>query len=93
MTPAIAATPEGQLAETIAEYVAVTRQQIVSLRNLRTLLTAPPEPLGQCGYEHPETCCGACDGWQCSNVATVHNLAAEQDVCLRHHRKLVQDGF
>jgi hypothetical protein len=49
--------------------------------------------LRQCGYQHPPTSCGACNGWQCGEVAIVHNRPAEQDVCLRHHRLLQERGY
>lgn len=41
-----------------------------------------------CDFEEPEDYPGACNAYPCCQLATVHHLATEQDVCLAHFNRL-----
>lgn len=43
---------------------------------------------GDCEYESPESTKGACDGMRCGQLSTVHHLASERDLCVRHFQEV-----
>lgn len=88
MTPAAAATPEGQLAAAIAEYVQTTRLTIENVRFLRRVFV--PRPLRPCNHEgrYQIGSTGELDQvFPCPDLATVYNFADDAEYCLRHHQK------
>ena len=44
--------------------------------------------LSPCCYESPESRPGAADSLPCSQTATVHHLASEQEFCAKHFREV-----
>jgi hypothetical protein len=89
MTPAIAATPEGQLAASIIEYVQVTRHTIANLRAARQIFIAPEPLTATCShitsFRHGD------EHYECPEIATVVNLADDAGYCLRHHSRVERD--
>ena len=37
-----------------------------------------------CSYEYPESSIGACDGFPCGDLSTVHDLESDQPLCTLH---------
>lgn len=61
----------------------VIDQQIKSVD--RTLL-GRRQLLTTCDYNTPESSWGACDGYPCGSMATVHHLESGQEFCPKHFR-------